>query len=111
MGGQARRSAIMAPKQRVPDAYTPVSKAIVRGWPFRVRGDGMVTVGTASSGQFKRFTFQLSTYPEDSEDPSQCVIAEIDNRNTPARAAAIGQLTPRFGPLYEGQLRSCTLDC
>ena len=59
----------MAPKKKVPDAFTPLNDQVVRGWPFRVRGDGLVTVGTAAGGAYARWTFKLTTYADDARRP------------------------------------------
>ena len=94
----------MAPKRTAPDAFTPLTDQVVRGWPFRVRGDGLVTVGTSADGAFARWTFKLTTYLADAHDPASCVVAEIEERNQPERARQIGRLTPRHGPKWIGAL-------
>lgn len=91
----------MAPKKLVPDRYQPLVGQDARGWPFRVAGDGHVTVGTVAAGQFKKWTFRLSTYPDDAS-PTACVLAEIEGRRTPARVAKIGYVTPLDGPNWQG---------
>jgi hypothetical protein len=96
----------MAPKKGVPDAFTPLTEQSVRGWPFRVRGDGLVTVGTAADGPYARWTFKLTSYSNDAHNPASCLVAEIEERNKPGRMARIGRPTPRYGPKWEGALET-----
>ena len=91
----------MAPKKHVPDAYARLVSA-ARGWPFLVNGQGVVTVGTVAAGKFKRWTFRLATYPEDTHDPAACVLAEIDDRRTILRVSKLGYVTPLHGPNWQG---------
>ena len=77
---------------------------VVQGWPFRVDGSGLVTVGKAESGPHKRFTFWLTRYPNDWSDPAACVRTEIEDRNSEVRLRKIGRPTLRFGPQWEGAL-------
>ena len=95
----------MAPKQQVPDKYTPIlaeESRSVRGWKYRVRGDGLVTVGTLGHGPYKRWTFKLSEYPDDGSDPEACILAEIDDRNKPPPGRNLR--TPRYGNEWEGTI-------
>ena len=92
----------MPPKKKAPDVYPPLTDQVERGWKFCVRGDGLVTVGTAASGPHMRWTFKLSEYPDDASSPAACLVAEIEERNAPHRVSKIGQKTPRYGPLWEG---------
>jgi hypothetical protein len=92
----------MPAKLVVADLYPPLQDQRVNGWHFRVVGTGAVSVGTAKQGLFKRWTFSLNGYPDDHTDPAACVLAEIEHRRTPKRASEIGQMTPRFGPHWQG---------
>jgi hypothetical protein len=80
-------------KQKQSDATYPELKGQVDRWAFQVRSNGSVTVGTKGSGPHKRWTFQLSTYPEDGHDPAECVRREIRVRNEK------GKPTPLIGDL------------
>jgi hypothetical protein len=93
----------MPVKHVVADLYPPLQNQQVRGWHFRVVGTGVVSVGTAKQGPYKRWTFSLNGYPDDHTDPAACVLTEIEDRRTPKRAAEIGQMTPRFGPHWQGK--------
>jgi hypothetical protein len=95
----------MPPKKKAPDVYPPLTDQVERGWKYRVRGDGLVTVGTAASGPHMRWTFRLSEYPDDASNHAACLVAEIEERNLPHRVSKIGQKTPRHGPLWEGAER------
>eukprot|EP00966_Prymnesium_polylepis_P013560 312810-Prymnesium_polylepis.1 len=72
----------MPPKKKA--AAFEESSDIVRGWPYKVYGSGLVKVGTAGSGQFKSFSFRLTSY-DDSSSPRACVEEELDARKLPAQ--------------------------
>ena len=72
-------ASVMPPKKSLPGKYQSLSNQVVSGWRFRVNGQGVVSVGTDVSGPFKRWTFSLNSYPDDSADPAACVLAEIED--------------------------------
>ena len=110
----------MAPKKAKPLLY-PEGSGVVDGWPWKVRGyDGMVTVGTAGSGMYQRFTFYLKHYEGKSNTPAECVQGEIIARNEPdSKQMLRGIVTPTYGPLHSSTVEtsrdpdqpSSSMDC
>ena len=76
----------MPKKKKDADVCTPTGpdSRWVDGWPYRVAKSGSVMVGTAASGQFKRWSFKLTSYKsidlESDEDRDHCVRLEIQHR-------------------------------
>jgi hypothetical protein len=55
-------------------------KGTAYGWAIRWNDQGWCTVGTAGSGPFKRFSFELTRYDAPS-DPAACVFAQLLERD------------------------------
>ena len=80
-------SSSMAPKKKVPDAFTPLNDQVVRGWPFRVRGDGLVTVGTAAGGNQRKdslYMWKCASLLSQKEDRPR-VMTHVRYSNPPPR--------------------------
>jgi len=80
-------AAAMPKKKKHADICTPTGPEPrwVDGWPYRVQKNGTVMVGTAASGQFRRWSFALTSYEDidfdSDEDRDQCVRLEIQHRS------------------------------
>ena len=77
----------MGPKRKAESGpYRVISAddgAVEHGWPYKVREDGQVTVGTSANAPYKRFTFKLTTYPSSSSDEvGSCLEEEFRQRRS-----------------------------
>lgn len=84
----------MAPQQPKLQALHQAASAltgVVKGWKYRVYGNGLVKVGTAAKGQpFAQFTFRLTSY-DNYDDVEGCIEHELT-----LRAKGDGPLSKAF---------------